>query len=45
MNPQQASIDAAIRYLASRKALPKLATPCPVLGRDVVLYKPAIIKP
>ena len=30
---------AAYRYLASRKALHKLSTPCPVLGREVCLYK------
>lgn len=40
MNAIAESVDAAVRYLASRKALHKLATPCPVLGRDVVLYKP-----
>jgi hypothetical protein len=40
MNQTTAAVDAALRYLASRKALQKLATPCPVIGRDVVLYKP-----
>jgi hypothetical protein len=33
------SVDAAIAYLASKGALGKLSTPCPVLYRDVVMWR------
>lgn len=38
---QARATGAALRYLEARNALGKLATPCPVLGRDVVLWMPA----
>jgi hypothetical protein len=34
--PQNKAVDAALRYLASKNALDKLATPVPVIGRSVV---------
>ena len=33
------SVDAALAYLASRGVLLKLATPTPVLYRDIVMWK------
>jgi hypothetical protein len=32
--------DAALRYLTKLGALGKLATPCPVLYKDIVCWKP-----
>jgi hypothetical protein len=32
--------DAALQYLAKCRALGKLATPCPVLYKDIVCWKP-----
>jgi hypothetical protein len=34
--PQNKAVDAALRYLAARGALHKLAEPVPVIGRSVV---------
>jgi hypothetical protein len=34
-----ASVDAAIRYLTSKGALLKLATPTPVLYKDIVMWR------
>ena len=31
--------DVALAYLRKRSAVAKLQNPCPVLGRDVLLYK------
>jgi hypothetical protein len=39
-----ASVDAAIAYLASKGALLKLATPTPVLYKDIVMWKAAVEK-
>lgn len=36
MTPQQHAVTAALRYLAARNALHKLATPVPVIGRSVI---------
>jgi hypothetical protein len=36
MTPNNDSVSAALRYLASKNALDKLATPVPVIGRSVV---------
>jgi hypothetical protein len=36
MTPNNDSVSAALRYLASKGALHKLAEPVPVIGRDVV---------
>jgi hypothetical protein len=36
MTPNNDSVSAALRYLASKNALNKLSTPVPVIGRDVV---------
>ena len=36
MTPNQTAVDAALRYLAAKDALGKLATPVPVIGRSVV---------
>ena len=36
------AVDAAIAYLASKGALLKLALPCPVLYRDVVMWTPPL---
>jgi hypothetical protein len=35
-----ASVDAALAYLASRGALEKLALPCPIMYRDIVMWTP-----
>ena len=37
-----AAVDAALAYLASKGALLKLALPCPVLYRDVVMWTPPL---
>ncbi len=34
--PQQRAVSGALAYLASKGALDKLATPVPVIGRDVI---------
>ena len=34
------AVDAALAYLASKGALLKLALPCPVLYRDIVMWTP-----
>jgi hypothetical protein len=34
--PQNKAVSAALRYLASKNALHKLAEPVPVIGRDVI---------
>jgi hypothetical protein len=36
MTPNNDSVSAALRYLASKNALNKLSTPVPVIGRSVV---------
>jgi hypothetical protein len=36
MTPNNDSVSAALRYLAARNALHKLAEPVPVIGRSVV---------
>jgi hypothetical protein len=36
MTPNQTAVNAALRYLASKGALDKLAEPVPVIGRSVV---------
>ena len=32
-------VDRALAYLASKGAIHKLSTPCPVLYRDIVMWK------
>ena len=39
-----ASVDAAIRYLASKGALGKLATPTPVLYGSVVMWRKSSVE-
>ena len=39
-----ASVDAATAYLASKGALGKLATPTPVLYKDIVMWKSSVEK-
>jgi hypothetical protein len=36
MTPNNDSVSAALRYLASKNALDKLSTPVPVIGRSVI---------
>jgi hypothetical protein len=36
MTPNNDSVSAALRYLASKNALNKLSTPVPIIGRDVI---------
>lgn len=36
MTPNQTAVNAALRYLASKGALDKLAEPVPVIGRSVI---------
>ena len=37
--------DNALAYLRKRSAITKLQHPCPVLGRDVLLYRAAPLGP
>ena len=39
MNTPQHQTDVALAYLRKRSAVAKLQDPCPVLGRDVLLYR------
>lgn len=39
------NIDAAVAYLAKRKALHKVNTPIPVIGRDVDITRAALCQP
>ena len=36
--------DVALAYLRKRSAVAKLQNPCPVLGRDVLLYKGPVMQ-
>lgn len=38
------NVDNALAYLRKRSAINKLQHPCPVLGRDVLLYRSPIIE-
>ena len=40
-NKELDPVEIALAYLRSRKATHKLETPCPVLGKDILLYRPA----
>jgi len=40
MNKTSSGEDAALQYLVLRKALGKLASPCLVLYKDIVCWKP-----
>lgn len=42
MKTRTKAVDAAISYLASRKALHKLATPIQVIGTDVAITRAAL---
>ena len=35
--------DVALAYLRKRSAINKLQNPCPVLGRDVLLYRSTVM--
>lgn len=37
-------IDVALAYLRKRSAINKLQNPCPVLGRDVLLYRSPVMQ-
>jgi hypothetical protein len=36
--------DVALAYLRKRSAINKLQNPCPVLGRDVLLYRSTVMQ-
>ena len=40
IDPRVAACDRALRYLAARGALQKLAEPCQVLGRELCIWLP-----
>ena len=44
MNTTQHQTDVALAYLRKRSAVAKLQNPCPVLGRDVLLYRGTAIE-